>query len=208
MTTKLFLGSVQIHSKLLSRGFFHIFWKNFNNRFFWRELLFFQTLPQIQFSSEIDWLAFHAKIDNSLSLIKNILFYLSCDLTFFFERTPLDVSDAFTMYLDVIWWINKFKTIWNCKLHQNIRNFWRHFEYLMIFPEGWDYCRVDFLKLEFSILILWQPNFFWEMFKYIQNFCHGDFFISLVKFSENQKIDFFLKKVAIFSNSASDLAFK
>ena len=48
--------------------------------------------------------------------------------------------------------------------------------------------RVDFLKLEFSILIVWPPKFFWEVFTYIQNFCHGNFFISFVKI---KKIDFF-----------------
>ena len=114
---------------------------------------------------------------------------------FFFERTPLDVSDAFTVYLDVIWWIKNSKPF-------EIVNFTRTSEIsdcilsiLWYSPEIGT--RVDFVKLEFSILIVWPPNFFWEVFKYIQNFCHGDFFISFVQM---QKIDF-LNEVVIFSSS-------
>ena len=112
-----------------------------------------------------------------------------------FENTPLDVSDAFTMYLDVIWWIKKSKLL-------DIVNFTRTseiFDCILSIRILWYSqkigTRVDFLKLEFSILIVWPPNFFWEMFEYIQNFCHGDFFIYFVQM---QKIDFFWRELLFF----------
>ena len=132
-----FFWKVFKHIQNFCHGDFFISFVKIQKIDFFEGSCFFQALPQIQLSSKIDWLGFHAKSDSSLRLIKNILFYLFYELTFF-ERTPLDVSDAFTMYLDVIWWIKKFKTIWSCKLDQNIWNFWRHFEHLMTFPKGWD----------------------------------------------------------------------
>ena len=92
------------------------------------------------------------------------------------------------MYLDVIWWIKNSKPF-------EIVNFTRTSEiYDCILSILWYSpeigTRVDFLKLEFSILIVWPPNFFWEVFEYIQNFCHVDFFISSVQI---QKIDFWTK---------------
>ena len=86
------------------------------------------------------------------------------------------------MYLDVIWWIK------NSKPFETV-NFTRTSEIsdcilntLWYSPEVGT--RVDFLKLEFSILNVWPANSFWKVFRYIQNFCHGDFFISFVKIKE------------------------
>ena len=52
---------------------------------------------------------------------------------------------------------------------------------------GYD-SRANFLKLDFSIFIVWPPTFFWGVFKYIQNFCHERFLIFYLKIF---KIDFF-----------------
>ena len=48
--------------------------------------------------------------------------------------------------------------------------------------------RANFLKLDFSIFIVWPPKCFWGVFKYIQNFCHERFLIFYLKIF---KIDFF-----------------
>ena len=78
------------------------------------------------------------KNGSSLRLMKNNLFYTSYDVTFFSSLLPW----MFKTFQICIWMLydaqKKFESIWNWKLHQNVRNFWQCFEYLMKFLESLD----------------------------------------------------------------------
>ena len=152
MTTKLFLGSVQIHSKLLSRGFFHIFCRNAENRFFERSCHFFKFCVKFIFQSK--WLTwFSLKVTVTFVWWK-IFWSIYGKFLLFVEHIHLNVFDTFGMYLDAIWWSKKFKTILSyCKIHQNIRYFW------------W-WSNPIFLKLNFSLLIVLLSIFLGRVFKY------------------------------------------
>ena len=76
MTTKLFLGNIQIHSKLLSRGFCHIFCTNAENRFFERSCYFFKFSVRSIFQLKLIDLVFKVMI-NVHSLFQ-VLFLFYC----------------------------------------------------------------------------------------------------------------------------------
>ena len=153
MATKLFLGSVQIHSKLLSRGFFHIFCTHAENQFFERSCYFFKFSVRFIFQVKLIDLIFTLKVTVTFVWWK-IFWSIYGKFLLFAEHLHLNVSNTFGMYLDAIWWSKKFKTILSyCKIHQNIRYFWR-------------WSNPIFLKLNFSLLIVLLSIFLGRVFKY------------------------------------------
>ena len=125
--------------------------------FFEGSCFFFQAFPQIQLSSKIDWLGFHTKSDSSLRLIKIFCSIYLMNLLFFRAYS----SRCIWRFYNVSWCYMMDKK--NSKPFETV-NFTRTSEIsdnilntLWYFPKVGT--RVDFLKLEFSILIVWQPNF-------------------------------------------------
>ena len=118
--------------------------------------------------------------------MENNLFYPSYDVTFFRAHSPECLKH--------------FRYVYGCRMmHRKnmkatkIENFTRTSEISdSVLSTLWNSLRVwtraDFLKLEFSILIILLPNVFGELFECIQNFCREGFLISNLKI---WKINFF-----------------
>ena len=136
---------------------------------------------------------FSLKNGSSLRLMENNLFYPSYDVTFFRAHSPECLKH--------------FRYVYGCRMmHRKnlkateIENFTRTSEISdSVLSTLWNSLRVwtraDFLKLEFSILIILLPNIFGELFECIQNFCPRRFLdIKL----ENLKNQFFRSLVAFF----------